>query len=101
MSKNAVKSKAATVLLIVYMSWAFMGCATSKQLMRVEDKADLALERANQAMIIAQENRAQLDKLNDVLLRAEKAAIRAEKAAEKTEAMANKGEKIFMKKMKK
>lgn len=89
-----------------------MGCATSKQLMAVQEQAQKALEKAEMALEKAESAKAMVSdeaqKAEAAVLRAEKAAdrseqatIRAEQAADKAEAMAEKAERSFIQKMKK
>ncbi|MDY7035103.1 MAG: hypothetical protein SV375_02915 [Thermodesulfobacteriota bacterium] len=93
------------VLIVFTMGLFFMGCATSKQLMAVEDMARQALEKSDAALKEAENARSMVSeeskKAEAAALRAEKAAERSVQAAEEAESSADRAESIFMQKMKK
>lgn len=111
---NFKRGKKALIILgmVFCVGWLVTGCATSQQLLEVQDQANLAMQTAEQALKEAQA--AKIDSSKQAA-RAESAAVgatqeanragvaadRAERAAAKAEAMAEKTENIFMKKMKK
>lgn len=85
-------------LVLVLLGIMLSGCATSKEVMSLQEQTDQALQKANQALDEAEQAKAMANEAAD---RAERAAIRAENAADRAEESARKAEAIFMKTMRK
>ncbi|MBW2707873.1 MAG: hypothetical protein JRD04_01080 [Deltaproteobacteria bacterium] len=93
------------VAVVLFSLWAVLGCATTKELAalqervnQVAEKADLAMEEAKRAKLMAV---SESEKSEAAAIRSEAAAGQARSEADRAEAMAKKTEAIFMKKMKK
>ena len=103
-SKKALRM-AAVLFAFLFMGWSLMGCATTKQLAVVEERAKEALDLANKALQEAENAKAlcgdESRKAEGAAMRAERAADRAEGAAKRAEQAADKAEDIFTQKMKK
>lgn len=85
-------------LVLALLGMMISGCATSKEVMSLQEQTDQALQKANQALDEAEQAKARANEAAD---RAERAATRAERAADRAEESARKAEAIFMKTMKK
>lgn len=92
-------------LFLALLAIMISGCATTKEVVSLQEKTDLALQKANQALDEAEQAKtmanAAADSAERAATRAESAADRAERAANRAEESARKAEAIFMKTMKK